>query len=283
VHERVQREREDQPAEAQVPILFPTTRPMSSMAGTGTGRSPVVFPAAARMPRHPEARAGSRLPPMCGRYTLTYANLGAVVAELDALLDPAAAELYRPRYNIAPTQATVVARPRDDRPALVPALWGFHRDGRLVINARSESAPARFPAAYRRGRCVVPGDGFYEWTGEHRDRRPVWFHAPAGAPLLMAGLFEEGPAGAPPSFLVLTTAARPPVASVHDRMPVLLSSAGARAWILGPPPHAVVSDDVALVSQLFSPRVNAVAHDDPACLAPPPPDGGPGEQLGLFR
>jgi putative SOS response-associated peptidase YedK len=221
---------------------------------------------------------------MCGRYTLTYADLGAVVAELDALLDPAAAELYRPRFNIAPTQATIVARPRGDRPALVPALWGFHRDGRLVINARAETASSRFAAAFRRGRCVVPADGFYEWTGAERDRRPVWFHAPSGAPLLMAGLVEDGPADqASPAFLVLTTASRPPVASVHDRMPVLLSPEGARRWILDAPPRAVVPDDVALVSQLVSPRVNAVAHDDPACLAPPPPDGGPGEQLGLFR
>jgi putative SOS response-associated peptidase YedK len=221
---------------------------------------------------------------MCGRYTLTYSDLGKVVAELDALLDPAAAELYRPRWNIAPTQATIVARPRGDRPALVPARWGLHRDGRLIINARSESASSRFAAAYRRDRCVVPADGFYEWTGEKSERHPLWFHAASGAPLLMAGLFEEGPAGAPPSFLVLTTASRPPVAAIHDRMPVLLTPESARLWIVGPPPRGVVGDDVALVSQPVSPRVNGVAHDDPSCLAPPPPpETKAGEQLGLFR
>jgi putative SOS response-associated peptidase YedK len=219
---------------------------------------------------------------MCGRYTLTYGDLGAVVAELDALLDPAAAELYRPRYNVAPTQATIIARPGPSRPALVPAVWGVHRDGRLVINARSESAAARFAAAYARGRCVVPADGFYEWTGERSQRRPLWFHAPSGAPLLMAGLFEEIP-GAPPAFVVLTTAARPPVDAIHDRMPVLLSPEGARRWILGRPPRALVPDDVPLAALLVSARANAVAHDDPACLAPPSPDAEAGAQLGLFR
>src|SRR5271170_6267988 len=94
----------------------------------------------------------TRLGVMCGRYTLTYGDLGAVVAELDALLDPAAAELYRPRYNIAPTQATLIARAGADKATLVPAVWGLHRDGRLVINARSEGASGRFRAAYQHGR-----------------------------------------------------------------------------------------------------------------------------------
>ena len=244
---------------------------------------------------------------MCGRYTLTYGDLGAVVAELDALLDPSATELYRPRFNIAPTNTAIIARPGpghdggdSGRPALVPAVWGLHRDHRLFINARSESASTRFPAAYRSGRCVVPADGFYEWTshvggdpqtpgpaGERRERRPLWFHAPpapandgAATLILMAGLFEEGPGGRP-AFVVLTTAARPPVAAVHDRMPVLLSREGARRWILGPAPRAVVPDDVPLMGRAVSARVNAVAHDDPACLAPPEPEAG--EQLGLFR
>src|SRR5262249_58454813 len=102
---------------------------------------------------------------MCGRYTLSYENLGDVAAELEALLDPAAAELYRPRYNIAPTNACVIARAQGDRPALVPAAWGLTRERRLLINLRSENAPRSFAAAYQHGRCVVPADGFYEWTG----------------------------------------------------------------------------------------------------------------------
>jgi putative SOS response-associated peptidase YedK len=216
---------------------------------------------------------------MCGRYTLTYADLSLVAAELEALVDPAAAELYRPRYNVAPTQAAVVARAESDagpdRALLVPAVWGLHRDQRLVINVRSENAAARFFG----GRCVVPADGFYEWTGEGRDRRPVWFHLPAGAPFFMAGILD-GPRGEPaPSFAVLTAPARPPISAVHDRMPVLLSAEGARRWILGPPPRVIVPDDLPLEARPVSPRANTVAHDDPACIEPAP--AGP-RQLGLF-
>ncbi len=211
---------------------------------------------------------------MCGRYTLTYADLGAIVAALDAIVDPAAAELYRPRYNIAPSNAVVVARGQLDRPAIVPAVWGLRRDHRLIVNARSESASGRFPGAYQRGRCVVPADGFYEWTGELRDRRAIWFHASDGAPLLMAGLLDEG---APPAFAVLTAPARPPVATIHDRMPVLLSREGARRWLLGEAPRAVTPDEIALEGRPVSPRVNATAHDDPGL------SGRDGRQRGAAR
>jgi putative SOS response-associated peptidase YedK len=86
---------------------------------------------------------------------------------------------------------------------------------------------------------------------------------------------------APPSFAVLTTAARPPVAAIHDRMPVLLSPEGARRWLLGEPPRAVVPDEVALAARPVSPRVNGTTHDDPACLDPPD-EAEVGRQLALF-
>lgn len=224
---------------------------------------------------------------MCGRYTLTYQGLDEVVALLDALIEPAAAELYRPRYNIAPTHAVVIARLGPGRPALVPAVWGLHRDRRLIINVRSESAATRFPAAYQYGRCVVPADGFYEWTGERSERRPIWFHAPivtpgVAPPLFMAGLCEERPDDAP-SFAVLTTASRPPIAAVHDRMPVLLSRASARSFLLGQPPHVIHPDAIPLVARLVSPRANTVAHDDPACLEAVDAPGPRVEQLRLFQ
>jgi putative SOS response-associated peptidase YedK len=112
---------------------------------------------------------------------------------------------------------------------------------------------------------VVPADGFYEWTGERSARHPIWFHTPGGGPLFMAGIFD---AADPPSFAVLTTAARPPVAELHDRMPVLLNREGARRWLLGQPPRVATGDDVPLAARPVSPRANAVAHDDPSCLEP---------------
>jgi putative SOS response-associated peptidase YedK len=225
---------------------------------------------------------------MCGRYTLTYHDLGEVAELLGAILDPGAIRIHHPRYNVAPTNpcvvAAVVAASGASGPAIVPATWGFHLSGRLVINVRGETVAARFPGAFAHGRCVVPADGFYEWTGGRADRRPVWFHGPEGRPLFMAGLLHHEEPGAPPAFAVLTTPARPPVAGVHERMPVLLGAERARAWLLAPPP-AVRGDDVALVATEVSPRVNTAAHDDPDCLLPPDAARDASEkrgQLGLF-
>jgi putative SOS response-associated peptidase YedK len=212
---------------------------------------------------------------MCGRYTLTYAGLDEVVAALGAILDPAAAALHRPRYNIAPATTCVIAREGGAAaPVLVPARWGLHAGERLLVNVRAETAGKRLA----RRRCVIPADGFYEWTGERSARRPLWFHRPGGGVLLMAGVYDEVP-GAEPAFAVLTTASRPPVAAIHERMPLLFLPEAARRWLERPPGGALHPDDVALLATEVSPRVNSAAHDDPACLEPPPPPKG---QLGLF-
>jgi putative SOS response-associated peptidase YedK len=215
---------------------------------------------------------------MCGRYTLTYADLGRVAELLGAMIDEGAAELHRPRYNVAPATTCVIARRRGSGPALVPAAWGLRLSGRFVINLRAETAALRLRDAYERGRAIVPADGFYEWHGERSDRRPVWFHAPDGAPLLMAALLVEAP-DAPPAFAVLTSASRPPVAEIHDRMPVLFTPEGARAWLDRAPP-TVRGAPVPLVAVDVSSRVNAAANDDPDCIAPATP---PARQLDLFR
>jgi putative SOS response-associated peptidase YedK len=216
---------------------------------------------------------------MCGRYTLTYADLGAVADLLGALLDESAVHLHRPRFNIAPTHACIIARPGEAQPSLVPALWGLRHNGRLIINARSESAPARFRESWEHGRCVVPADGFYEWRGEAHAREPIWFHAEDGKPLLLAAIYEQQPS-APPVFAILTGPARPPVAEVHDRMPILLGPDAARRWLSRAPFGVIHPDAVPLVATPVSSRVNSVTHDDPACLDPPAPPAP--RQLSLF-
>jgi putative SOS response-associated peptidase YedK len=218
---------------------------------------------------------------MCGRYTLTYHDLGQVAELIGALVAPAAAELHHPRYNIAPTDRCIVAMPGEAQPVLAAGVFGVHLSGRFVINVRAETAQKRFAASYARGRCVVPADGFYEWTGTGNKRRPIWFHAPDGSPLLMAGLLFEARTEDPaplPSFTVLTAAARAPVAEIHDRMPLLLTPETARLW-LAEHPAAMPAEVVPIVATRVSSHANAVAHDDPGCLLPPEPEKG---QLSLF-
>src|SRR5260370_9058258 len=151
---------------------------------------------------------------MCGRLTLTLPDLSAVADEVEAQVDAAAAGLYRPRYNAAPSDLHFVVREADGVRRLQPARWGFTgAGGQLLINARGETAAVRprFREAVAHARCIVPADGFYEWTGPKQDRRPLWFHlrAQGGSGLFFfAGLFDaaEGqPAASPPPFLGLPT------------------------------------------------------------------------------
>src|SRR3954451_16860363 len=147
---------------------------------------------------------------MCGRMTLSRRELAEIADELDAVFDADAAARYRPRYNIAPTDPPVMLRlgPSGGR-RLELGRWGFQREGRpLLINARAETARFRDPfrAAFARQRCVVPADGFYEWSSADGERRPFWLHRRDGKLLLLAGLYEEAPGAPERRFTVLTTA-----------------------------------------------------------------------------
>ena len=217
---------------------------------------------------------------MCGRFTLTTDDLEAVAREIEAELAPGETAVHRPRYNIAPAQRHYLVRRKEDaRRELVPAMWGFCRPrsgdaSRPVINARVETASQRpmFREAFAVRRCLVPADGFLEWTGPARARLPVWFHRQGGGLIWMAGLFDDDAHGL--AFTILTTDASPDVALVHDRMPVLVTVEHAGAWLAegrtgAPSPGGL------LVGTKVSSRVNSAVHDDPACLEPasdPPPE-----------
>jgi putative SOS response-associated peptidase YedK len=203
---------------------------------------------------------------MCGRFTLTRPDLDEVAEALDALLPPDYAALYRPRYNIAPTDLHWIARGDGDKRELTAAHWGLIADGRPpLINARSESAGRRFPGARR---CIVPADGFYEW----RDGRPFWFHPTGGGLLWMVALYNPTDTGHL-TFTILTTRADPIVAPIHDRMPLLLPLPSVPTWLGGA--RLDPQSAVPVIACAVSTRVNRVENDDPACLAPD-------EQLPLF-
>lgn len=235
---------------------------------------------------------------MCGRFTLTTNDYSAVAEAFGADLvgapeDYGAHESYRARYNIAPADLHPVVhcvRSDDDRNrVLTPGQWGLPRDevNGLHINARSETAhtkPAFRDAAFA-GRCIIPADGFYEWTGEKKDRLPTWFHPPNGRVIGFAGLASEliDPRTGEVTlrFAILTTRANGLVAPLHDRMPAIIERDASTRW-LAPPPQDIhtwpavwqalqrdllaPAPDDALVAREVSNRVNRVDNDDPACL-----------------
>ena len=224
---------------------------------------------------------------MCGRFTLTRTERAELAYELGVPVESLPESAYKPRYNIAPTDPHWIVRVRYEDRELLPAKWGlvnsWAKDARraaLQINARSETL-AKLPPfrdAFRRRRCIVPADGFFEWTGTKDARQPLWFHRPDGQLLLFAGLYETwepAPGERQRTFTIVTTAANALMAPVHDRMPVILAEDAVEEW-LNPR-----REDVEALSQLLVPapegllvatsvsqRVNSVKNDDPACLEP---------------
>ncbi len=174
---------------------------------------------------------------MCGRFTLT--TTGETVAEWFELADPL---VLTPRYNIAPSQPVAVVREEGGR-VLEARRWGLipswakdPRIGNKMINARAETLLERpaYRQAFRQRRCLIPADGFYEWRRNAAGRQAFYIRDREHPVFGMAGLWEEwrDPAGKRVgSCTIITTEANPAVASVHDRMPVILRPADYGAWL----------------------------------------------------
>jgi putative SOS response-associated peptidase YedK len=231
---------------------------------------------------------------MCGRMTLTTSSIADVVDELLAEISPGDTELYRPRFNVAPSDLHWIVERQGGNRLLVPAVWGFGGSRRALINVRGETLASgtAFREAFRASRCVVVSDGFLEWSAE---KTPFWYHRADGGLVLMAGLYQRvrdtcavpsshsppSPSVASPSrprFTVITTRPNGLVSQVHDRMPVVLPRDRIDDWLTGEPTDAVTrllapADEDLLVATPLSRRVNSVKHDDPACLAPSLDDG----------
>jgi putative SOS response-associated peptidase YedK len=219
---------------------------------------------------------------MCGRYTLS--TPGEMVAEL---LDLESAPELAPRFNIAPTQESVVARVSSERRRLELLRWGLvpywaaePSIGNRMINARSESAAEKpaFRACFRRRRCLVPADGFYEWRRTAAGKQPYLIRLASGRPFAFAGLWDRWvPHEGEPieSFSILTTAPNELAAAIHDRMPVILPRRDFEHW-LDPREHR--PERLTPLLQPFpasemtafpvSTMVNRAANDEPGCIEP---------------
>ncbi len=221
---------------------------------------------------------------MCGRYTLTTADL--TLAELLGLDEPPELE---PRYNIAPSQDVAVLRapaPGGGRRiemlrwGLIPSWAKEAAIGQRMINARSETAPEKpaFRAAFRQRRCLIPADGFYEWQKVGPAKQPYYIRLRDHRPFAMAGLWERWPApdGTPiESCTILTTSASKLLEPIHERTPVILQSADFELWLdprvsdpasLRPLLRPFTGDEITAVA--VSKLVNSPANDSPACIEP---------------
>ncbi len=218
---------------------------------------------------------------MCGRFTLRR-TAQAIADELGVADAPDG----QPRYNIAPTQQILAVREMDGkrvasllRWGLVPSWSASVTGSAPLINARADTAAVKpaFRSAFKRRRCLVPADGFYEWKTEGRKKLPHLFSLADGGLLALAGLWEvwEREGQRVESVCLLTTEANELMQAVHDRMPVILPSEARSAWLdpgtdaarlnalLRPYPASM------MVCRPVSQKVNHARNEGPECLESP--------------
>jgi putative SOS response-associated peptidase YedK len=219
---------------------------------------------------------------MCGRYRLSRRKQ-IIEEHFDSV---SGEEDWTPRYNVAPTQPVPIIRQHPKEPhrdlslvrwGLIPS-WAKDASGSAgSINARSESAAIKpaFREALKLRRCLVPADGFYEWSRAGKTKQPYCFEVNDGELFAFAGLWErwKDPSGKwIKSCSILTTTPNAVTAQVHDRMPVILNPDRYDLW-LDPG-----SSDVTAVSEMLKPydarlmrsypvstRINHTQNDDPEC------------------
>jgi putative SOS response-associated peptidase YedK len=246
---------------------------------------------------------------MCGRYEL-HSN-PAVIALTFGLAHPPDVHA---RYNIAPTTDVPIVRLNSDgQRELVRMRWGlvprWAKDpsiGARMINARGETIADKpsFRMAYRRHRCLLPADGFYEWMatghGESARKQPQHIGMADASLFGFAGIYERWRSDDDEvldTCTIVTTDANELLRPVHDRMPVIVPPEHYSRWL--DPANAEVADLImpypseAMACYPVSPRVNSVRFDDASLIEPveaasvnleadhePPPH--PPEQESLF-
>jgi putative SOS response-associated peptidase YedK len=220
---------------------------------------------------------------VCGRYTLT-TLVGTLAEEFD-VTGPLPEIL--PSYNVAPTQEVAAVLVEGGERRLEMLRWGLipswaddPQIGSRMINARSETAAEKpsFRKAFRKRRCLIPADGFYEWQKRNNGKQPYYVRMKDGSPFAFAGLWETwGGDGKDEirSCTILTTDPNELLAPIHNRMPVILYPENYELW-LDPDVR-----EVELLSSLLNPypgdamdaypvsrRVNSPANDEPSCIEP---------------
>ena len=176
---------------------------------------------------------------MCGRFTLT-ADVSELQTSFPWVNIPGG---LSPRFNIAPSQPVAVV-PNDGKNQLDFFIWGlipsWAKDpaiGNRMINARAETLVEKpsFRAAFRRRRCLILADGFYEWRKDAGGQKtPMYIRLASAKPFAFAGLWEiwNAPDGSTVlSCTIITTRPNPLLETIHNRMPVILAEGAHQQWL----------------------------------------------------
>jgi putative SOS response-associated peptidase YedK len=217
---------------------------------------------------------------MCGRFAF-YSPREAVLAVFGVELPFD----VLPRYNVAPSQLVAAIRAgATGEPEGAQLRWGlvpfWAKDpaiGNRMINARAETLADKpaFRNAWRKRRCVILANGFYEWRKVGAGKIPYYIARDDGQPIAFAGLWERWEKSEAPleTCTIITTNANRALRDIHDRMPVILPPDVLRAWLdPGQPPEVLgrllqPAPEELLATREVSRAVNSPAHEGPELIA----------------
>ena len=229
---------------------------------------------------------------MCGRYNVLtsaqgFVDLLSVLIEIDKKLEQG------PRYNVAPTQPVLAVRRAlsPDNAEMVMLRWGlipfWAKDrtiGNRLINARSETAAVKpaFRQAFKKRRCLIAADGWYEWQKAQGHKQPYFIHRKDNLPFFFAGLWErwegtdEHDEGVSvESCTILTCDAPEYLKFIHPRMPVALDQGLYEQWMDPSNTDSKHANEVLrqrptniFAAHPVSTYVNKPTNDSPQCIEP---------------
>ncbi len=221
---------------------------------------------------------------MCGRF-----SLGVDATTLASQFNLFEAPTWTPRYNVAATQEVLVVvrdpatdhrQARRHRWGLIPSWAKDPAIGNQLINAQAETAATKpaFRAAFRKRRCLILADGFYEWKKEGRHKQPFHIRLDDGRSFAFAGLWEHWAGGEGPaidSCTILTTTPNDLLRPLHHRMAVILAPEDYDLWldpamqeVERPQPLLRPYPGEGMTAYPVSTRVNNPANDHPECVTP---------------
>jgi putative SOS response-associated peptidase YedK len=213
---------------------------------------------------------------MCARYAFFTGKVTNDIAGAVPLPD------LEPNWNIGPGQwAPSVAFIEGSR-TMIPMEWGLRpiwmdpSTGKPYVNVRAESAGEKpaFKASFRRKRCVLPANGWYEWHGEKGSREPWYFHPKEEGQLLyLAGLFDD--AEDRHTFAIITRPAVEGLEEIHDRMPALIRPSDLDDWLspregAGKLSHLMEGVTKGLAWRRVDRKVGRSSVNDPSLILPVP-------------
>jgi putative SOS response-associated peptidase YedK len=174
---------------------------------------------------------------MCGRYTDTKRDKQFLVRMGVANAEQVEID-FVPRYNLAPTQQASVVMFGENGPELRRARWGLipfwakdEKIGNNLINARGDTVASKpaFRSSFKKRRCLVLADGFFEWQKVATGKQPIYFRFREGKQFVFAGLWDRW--NDVDSFTIITTEPNSLCGKTHDRMPVILGEPDFKGWL----------------------------------------------------